>query len=114
MRAMAVTQYGAPLRLLDLPQPAPGPGQVLVRVLGCGVCRSDLKIADGAMPFSPALRLPHVPGHEIAGEIVGFGSPEDGETPGRTGAGGGAAAPGRGGLRTGDRVVVYNYWGCRT
>src|SRR5579864_2327792 len=102
MRAMAVTQYGAPLRLLDLPQPAPGPGQVLVRVLGCGVCRSDLKIADGAMPFSPALRLPHVPGHEIAGEIVGFGPPEDGETPGRTG------------LRTGDRVVVYNYWGCRT
>ncbi len=100
MRAMAVVQYGAPLRLLDLPRPAPGPGQVLVRVLGCGVCRSDLKIADGAMPFSPSLRLPHVPGHEIAGEIVEFGPPEDG----RSGSG----------LRAGDRVVVYNYWGCRT
>ena len=99
MRAMAVAQYGAPLRLLDLPRPAPGPGQVLVRVLGCGVCRSDLKIADGAMPFSPSLRLPHVPGHEIAGEIVEFGPPEDGRP--------------RGGLHTGDRVVVYNYWGCR-
>ena len=100
MRAMAVAQYGAPLRLLDLPRPAPGPGQLLVRVLGCGVCRSDLKIADGVMPFSPSLRLPHVPGHEIAGEIVEFGPPEDGRA--------------RGGLRTGDRVVVYNYWGCRT
>src|SRR5579859_4953651 len=101
MRAMAVAQYGTPLRLLDLPQPAPGPGQVLVRVLGCGVCRSDLKIADGAMPFSPGLRLPHVPGHEIAGEIVEFGPPDDGEA-------------GRAALRAGDRVVVYNYWGCRT
>lgn len=100
MRAMAVAQYGAPLRLLDLPRPAPGPGQVLVRVLGCGVCRSDLKIVDGAMPFSPSLRLPHVPGHEIAGEIAEFGPAEDGRS--------------RGGLRAGDRVVVYNYWGCRT
>ncbi|HET7266271.1 MAG TPA: alcohol dehydrogenase catalytic domain-containing protein [bacterium] len=99
MRAMAVAEYGAPLRLLDLPRPAPGPGQVLVRVFGCGVCRSDLKIADGAMPFSPSLRLPHVPGHEIAGEIVEFGPAEDGRSRG---------------LRAGDRVVVYNYWGCRT
>ncbi|HKX18497.1 MAG TPA: alcohol dehydrogenase catalytic domain-containing protein, partial [bacterium] len=97
---MAVAQYGTPLRLLDLPRPAPGPGQVLVRVLGCGVCRSDLKIADGAMPFSPSLRLPHVPGHEIAGEIVELGPPDAGRP--------------RGGLRAGDRVVVYNYWGCRT
>src|SRR5579864_472785 len=101
MRAMAVAQYGAPLRLLDLPRPTPGPDQVLVRVIGCGVCRSDLKIADGAMPFSPTLRLPHVPGHEIAGEIVAFGDA-------------GSAAPDRTGLRAGDRVVVYNYWGCRT
>ncbi|HEV2280899.1 MAG TPA: alcohol dehydrogenase catalytic domain-containing protein, partial [bacterium] len=109
MRAMAVTQYGAPLRPLDLPRPAPGPGQVLVRVLGCGVCRSDLKIADGAMPFSAVLPLPHVPGHEIAGEIVEFGPSEDGGTPGA-----GSAVPGRTALRAGDRVVVYNYWGCRT
>jgi D-arabinose 1-dehydrogenase-like Zn-dependent alcohol dehydrogenase len=96
MRAMAVVEYGAPLRLIDLPRPAPGPGQVLLRVLGCGVCRSDLKIADGAMPFSPTLPLPHVPGHEIAAEVVEFGAAADA------------------GLRVGDRVVVYNYWGCRT
>jgi len=103
MRAMAVTQYGAPLRLMDLPRPVPGPGQVLLRVIGCGVCRSDLKIADGAMPFSATLPLPHVPGHEIAGEIVAFG-------PAETGPGGAGGA----GLGLGDRVVVYNYWGCRT
>lgn len=94
MRAMVVERYGEPLRMLDLPVPTPGPGQVLVRVLGCGVCRSDLKVAAGAMPFSPTLRLPHVPGHEISGEIAALG-------PGARG-------------RVGDRVVVFNYWGCGT
>jgi propanol-preferring alcohol dehydrogenase len=108
MRAMAVAQYGAPLRLMDLPRPVPGPGQVLLRVLGCGVCRSDLKIADGAMPFSNTLRLPHVPGHEIAAEIVDFGPGPDG---GAAASRGDQAGPP---LRAGDRVVVYNYWGCRT
>jgi D-arabinose 1-dehydrogenase-like Zn-dependent alcohol dehydrogenase len=104
---MAVEQYGAPLRLIDLPRPAPGPGQVLLRVIGCGVCRSDLKIADGTMPFSATLQLPHVPGHEIAAEIVEFGPAADGAV---------APASSRPGpaLRVGDRVVVYNYWGCRT
>ncbi|HLW46342.1 MAG TPA: alcohol dehydrogenase catalytic domain-containing protein [bacterium] len=109
MRAMAVARYGAPLQLMDLPRPAPGPGQVLLRVLGCGVCRSDLKIADGAMPFSKTLRLPHVPGHEIAAEIVDLGPA--GGVAGAAAPPGGAAAPAP---RIGDRVVVYNYWGCRT
>jgi len=94
MRAMVVERYGEPLRMVDLPVPTAGPGQVLVRVLGCGVCRSDLKVAAGAMPFSPSLRLPHVPGHEISGEIAALG-------PGARG-------------RVGDRVVVFNYWGCGT
>ncbi len=92
MRAMVVERYGEPLRMADLPTPSPGPGEVLVRVLGCGVCRSDLKVAAGAMPFSAALRLPHVPGHEISGEIAALG-------PGARG-------------RVGDRVLVYHYWGC--
>ncbi len=94
MRAMVVERYGEPLRMVELPMPSPGPGQVLIRVLACGVCRSDLKVAAGAMPFSPALRLPHVPGHEISGEIAALG-------PGARG-------------RVGDRVVVFNYWGCGT
>lgn len=110
MRAMAVTQYGAPLRLIDLPRPVAGPGQMLVRVLGCGVCRSDLKIADGTMPFSSRLRLPHVPGHEIAGEIVAFGPAPEGTAATESAP----EAPGGPALRVGDRVVVYNYWGCRT
>lgn len=93
MRAMVVERYGAPLRLVDLPEPSPGPGQVLVRVRGCGVCRSDLKVASGAMPFSATLPLPHVPGHEVAGEVVSLG-------PGARG-------------RVGEAVVVYNYWACR-
>jgi len=65
---------------------------VLVRVLACGVCRTDLKIVAGQMSFSRAQRLPHVPGHEVTGEVV---------------------APGPGvQLPMGRRVVVYNYWGC--
>src|SRR5207302_1402388 len=93
MRAMVVERYGAPLQMADLPMPSPGPRQVLVRIIGCGVCRSDLKVVAGAMPFSPTLPLPHVPGHEISGEIVALGA----------GAVGGI----------GERVVVYHYWPCR-
>jgi len=90
---MVIERYGEPLRMADLPAPSPGPGQVLVRVLGCGVCRSDLKVVAGAMPFSATLSLPHVPGHEISGEIAALGP--------------GASAS------VGDRVVVYHYWSCR-
>ena len=92
MRAMVVERYGAPLRMAELPRPAAGVGQVLVRVIGCGVCRSDLKVVAGMMPFSPTLPLPHVPGHEISGEIAALGQGARG--------------------RVGDRVVVYHYWPC--
>ena len=44
MRAMVIERYGAPLALREIPVPMPGAGEVLVRVLGCGVCRTDLKI----------------------------------------------------------------------
>src|SRR5437879_9538881 len=92
MRAMVVERYGAPLRMADLPVPTPGLRQVLVRVIGCGICRSDLKVVAGAMSFSPTLPLPHVPGHEISGEIAALGQDARG--------------------RVGDRVVVYHYWPC--
>jgi len=91
---MVVERYGMPLQMADLPMPSPGPRQVLVRIIACGVCRSDLKVVAGAMPFSASLPLPHVPGHEISGEIVGLGAGAHG--------------------RAGDRVVVYHYWACRT
>lgn len=92
MRNMAVVEFGKPLQPVPLEVPRPGPGEVLVKVLACGVCRSDLKIAGGLMPFSATQRLPHVPGHEISGEIVDAGPGVD---------------PPRG-----QRVVVHNYWGC--
>ncbi|WP_276482245.1 zinc-dependent alcohol dehydrogenase family protein [Paraflavitalea pollutisoli] len=67
MRAMVLTAPGQPLALCTLPVPAPGHLQVLVKVIACGVCRTDLHIADGELP-QPA--LPLVPGHEIVGEVV--------------------------------------------
>ena len=54
------------LRSAELPQPKPGPGQVLVRVRACAVCRTDLHIVDGELPEP---RLPLVPGHEIVGNV---------------------------------------------
>ncbi len=92
MRAMAVVDYKTPLELIDLPMPQAKPGHVLIRVLTCGVCYSDFKTARGRMAYSPMLKLPHVPGHEICGEVVEAGS----ET----------------GFRKGERVIVYNYWSC--
>jgi propanol-preferring alcohol dehydrogenase len=59
-----------PLRLEDVLEPEPGPGQVKLRVRACGVCRTDLHIADGELEGG---RLPIVPGHEIVGTVVGKG-----------------------------------------
>lgn len=70
MQAMVFHRCGEPLRLETLPDPAPGPGQVLVRIEACGVCRTDLHIVDGDLR-SP--KLPLVPGHEIVGRIAAVG-----------------------------------------
>jgi propanol-preferring alcohol dehydrogenase len=60
----------SPLRLVERPIPEPGPGELLVRVLACGVCRTDLHVAEGDLP----VRQPNVvPGHEVVGEVVGVG-----------------------------------------
>ncbi len=57
-----------PLAIRDVPQPEPGPGQVLLRVRACGVCRTDLHIVEGELPP----KLPQViPGHQIVGEVAG-------------------------------------------
>jgi alcohol dehydrogenase, propanol-preferring len=71
MLALVVERPGAPLVRRDLPVPEPGPGDVLVRVLACGVCRTDLHVADGDLP---PLGRPVVPGHEIVGEVVRRGA----------------------------------------
>src|SRR5205085_7629825 len=56
-----------PLAAVDLPQPRPGPGQVLLRVRACGVCRTDLHLLDGEVDVP---RPPRVLGHQIVGEVV--------------------------------------------
>jgi propanol-preferring alcohol dehydrogenase len=67
---MVLERPGEPLRLRELPDPEPGPGQVLIRVGACGVCRTDLHILDGELSEP---KLPLVPGHQIAGTVVGTG-----------------------------------------
>jgi alcohol dehydrogenase, propanol-preferring len=70
MKAMLLDRPGEPLRLAEVPMPAPGPGQVLVKVTACGVCRTDLHVVDGDLTDA---KLPIVPGHEIVGRVVEAG-----------------------------------------
>lgn len=67
MRAMVLHARREPLRPEYRPDPRPGPGQVVLRVTACGVCRTDLHVVDGELP-SP--KLPLIPGHEIVGRVV--------------------------------------------
>ncbi len=67
MHGMVLEHVGQPLRWRELPTPAPGPGQVLVRVATCAVCRTDLHVVDGELPGP---KLPLVPGHEIVGRVA--------------------------------------------
>jgi propanol-preferring alcohol dehydrogenase len=90
MRAWVVHEPGpaggspGPLRLVERPDPEPGIGELLIRVLCCGVCRTDLHLAEGDLPP----RRPEVtPGHEVVGEVV-------------------TAGPGTTQFRPGDRVGV--------
>ncbi|WP_291920854.1 zinc-dependent alcohol dehydrogenase family protein [Chitinophaga sp.] len=71
MRAMVLEKPGQPLQLKNVPVPAPGPGQVLIKVIACGVCRTDLHILDGDLP---PVMLPLIPGHEVIGEVAATGS----------------------------------------
>jgi propanol-preferring alcohol dehydrogenase len=93
MRAVVFEGRGRPLRPVELEDPRPGPGQVLIRVRACGVCRTDLHVLDGELP-SP--KLPLVLGHEIVGLVEQCGE-------------------GVLGLERGDRVgVPWLGWTCGT
>ena len=70
MRAVQVAKAGGALELVEREVPAPGAGQVRIRVEACGVCHSDALVKSGAFP---GLTLPRVPGHEIAGRIDAVG-----------------------------------------
>jgi alcohol dehydrogenase, propanol-preferring len=67
MQAMVLDAPGQPLRAAALARPTPGPGQVLVAVRACGVCRTDLHLIDGELADP---KVPVIPGHEIVGTVV--------------------------------------------
>jgi alcohol dehydrogenase, propanol-preferring len=71
MTAMFLDAPGRPLQAREAPIPRPGPGQVLIRVHACGVCRTDLHVCDGELPER---KLPIIPGHEIVGSVVARGA----------------------------------------
>ena len=70
MRAMILGAPHERLHLSELPVPTPGPGQVLVRVHACGVCRTDLHVVDGDLTEG---KRPIIPGHEIVGNVAAKG-----------------------------------------
>ena len=68
---MVLHASGEPLRLDELPVPEPGPGQVLLRVVACGVCRTDLHVIEAELPQR---KMPVVPGHQVVGVVKKAGS----------------------------------------
>jgi alcohol dehydrogenase, propanol-preferring len=93
MKAVRMTQWKHDVEVLDVPEPAPGPGEVVIRVGGAGACHSDLHVLHDfegdAMPWGP----PFTMGHENAGWVEALGD-------------------GVSGLSIGDAVAVYGPWGC--
>jgi alcohol dehydrogenase len=90
MKAAVMRAFAEPLRIETVPDPAPDANGVVVAVRATGVCRSDWH---GWMGHDPAIVLPHVPGHELAGVVA-------------------AAGPQVRGFRVGDRVTVPFCCGC--
>ncbi|HWL82215.1 MAG TPA: zinc-dependent alcohol dehydrogenase family protein [Roseomonas sp.] len=84
MRACILDRPGLPLRCTAVSDPHPGPGQLLLRVAACAVCRTDLHVVDGELP-DPKPQV--IPGHEIVGRVV-------------------EAGPGASRFQVGDRVGV--------
>jgi propanol-preferring alcohol dehydrogenase len=95
MKAAVLHEFKKPLALQDVPRPELGPGEVLIKVEACGVCHSDLHVADGDWPqFSRITKKPLILGHEVAGRVSALGeSVQD--------------------LSVGDHVgVPWIYWTC--
>jgi propanol-preferring alcohol dehydrogenase len=92
VHALLLDNPGAPLRMARMPEPVAGPGQLVLRVRACGICRTDLHVADGELPHP---KLPLVLGHEIVATV------DD--------------APPNSRFRSGDRVgVPWLGWTCGT
>ncbi len=67
VKAAILDTQRTPLRVATVPEPQPGPGEVLLRVRACGICRTDLHILDGELTEP---KLPLVPGHQVVAEVV--------------------------------------------
>jgi propanol-preferring alcohol dehydrogenase len=80
MKAMVLKRPRTPLEWTELPDRQPGPGEVRVRILACGVCRTDLHLLDGELPDP---KSPIIPGHEIVGRIEAMGGGVTGLTLGQ-------------------------------
>ena len=89
MRAVRFVGVGKSAQFTDVETPTPGPGQVLIKIGGAGVCHSDLHVMEEDLGFTPPFTL----GHENAGWVAGLG---EGVT----------------GVKEGDAVAVYGPWGC--
>jgi alcohol dehydrogenase, propanol-preferring len=83
MRAMIFEGVGRPLRAIERPIPCPGPGQLLLRVHACGVCRTDLHLLDGEVEIASA---PRILGHQIVGTVESVGDPSASPSQADTGA----------------------------
>jgi len=71
MKAAVLYEFGQPLQIEDVPVKEPGPNQVLVKVITCGVCHTDLHACEGDWPVKP--KQPLIPGHEAVGYVVALG-----------------------------------------
>ena len=105
MDSWRITAFGGPLEKQSNPTPAPTGREVLVRVMGCGVCHSDVHLADGyfdlgggrKVDLAKSLNIPRTMGHEIGGEVIAVGpdvQPDE--------------------AKAGDKRVVYPWIGCGT
>lgn len=75
MKAAVLHAFGPTLNLEERPRPVPGPDEVLLAVEVCGVCHSDLHVAEGDQPALKAVTKPDlIPGHEVVGRVVEVGA----------------------------------------
>jgi len=109
MRAMMLEAAGQALRPTELAAPAPGPGQVRVKVQACGLCRTDLHVVYGELARP---ELPLIPGHQIVGIVDASGDPAAGPDA-ADGAGAPSSEPGAGRPQVGDQVgIPWLGWTC--
>lgn len=93
MKAYQLVEWARPPELRDVAVPEPGPGEVLLKVAGCGACHTDLHLMDRPMHVDPYERPPFTLGHESAGWVAALGA-------------------GVSGWQVGDAAAVYGAWGC--